>query len=62
MSLLMCEEHPGGDAILNDAGVDSTQGFFWVCNFLLLLMPRSILSLVQHFSAFHEIVSLEIRN
>ncbi|KAG0533139.1 hypothetical protein BDA96_04G166900 [Sorghum bicolor] len=22
---LMCEEHPGGDAILNDAGVDSTQ-------------------------------------
>ncbi|KAG0533140.1 hypothetical protein BDA96_04G166900 [Sorghum bicolor] len=26
---LMCEEHPGGDAILNDAGVDSTQVFFW---------------------------------
>lgn len=22
------EEHPGGDAILNNAGADSTEGFF----------------------------------
>uniref|UniRef100_A0A0E0QIF8 Cytochrome b5 heme-binding domain-containing protein n=2 Tax=Oryza TaxID=4527 RepID=A0A0E0QIF8_ORYRU len=25
------EEHPGGDAILNNAGGDSTEGFFGLC-------------------------------
>ncbi|XP_066353812.1 cytochrome B5-like protein [Miscanthus floridulus] len=57
------EEHPGGDAILNNAGGDSTRGFFLgLLLLILLLIPHSILSLVQHFSAFHGIVSSEIRN
>jgi hypothetical protein len=36
------EEHPGGDAILNNAGADSTEGFFgFVAS--LFFTPHSIL-------------------
>ncbi|GJN16415.1 hypothetical protein PR202_gb03400 [Eleusine coracana subsp. coracana] len=32
------EEHPGGDAILNNAGGDSTEGFFGFVNFYILCL------------------------
>jgi hypothetical protein len=30
------EEHPGGDAILNNAGADSTEGFFGLVTYCIL--------------------------
>jgi cytochrome b involved in lipid metabolism len=44
------EEHPGGDAILNNAGGDSTEGFFgFVTSYILWLLDCMS---CQYFAAF----------
>jgi hypothetical protein len=44
------EEHPGGDAILNNAGADSTEGFFGLVTYCILFLLHCMFC--QYFTAF----------
>ncbi|OEL38442.1 hypothetical protein BAE44_0000540 [Dichanthelium oligosanthes] len=40
------EEHPGGDAILNNAGDDSTEGFFGLHNISTFLFLMAMINII----------------